>query len=140
MEKKVLVGTFIKKPHVSERILKSIIENFNTDKIFIFSVEDDNYKRLVTFNIDQNDLGDKFSHFKKANANTIRLHRRKESNTFYTINGLNKLVCSQNGSRDNSFGVSWDDYKNCCVLVDKEGQFNVLKTKLAKVIDWNKTI
>jgi mRNA-degrading endonuclease YafQ of YafQ-DinJ toxin-antitoxin module len=136
MENTVLLGTFIKRSHVSQRLLKSIVENFNANRIFIFSVEDETHKRLITFNVNKEDLDKKFSEFRKANKNTLRLHRNKESNTFYTINSLNKLIDVQNGTKDETFKVNWNDYKNCCLLVDNQGQFVPLKTKLAKIIEY----
>ena len=46
--------------------------------------------------------------------NTILLHRKKDSNTLYTINALNDLIKSLNGGIiDTSFKVDWQDYKNC---------------------------
>jgi hypothetical protein len=136
MENTVLLGTFIKRSHVSQRLLKSIVENFNANRIFIFSVEDETHKRLITFNVNKEDLDKKFSEFRKTNKNTLRLHRNKESNTFYTINSLNKLIDVQNGTKDVTFKVNWNDYKNCCLLVDNQGQFVPLKTKLAKIIEY----
>jgi mRNA-degrading endonuclease YafQ of YafQ-DinJ toxin-antitoxin module len=136
MENTVLLGTFIKRSHVSQRLLKSIVENFNANRIFIFSVEDETHKRLITFNVNKEDLDKKFSEFRKTNKNTLRLHRNKESNTFYTINSLNKLIDVQNGTKDETFKVNWNDYKNCCLLVDNQGQFVPLKTKLAKIIEY----
>lgn len=136
MDKRVLVGAFIRKPHVSQRILKEIVENFNANRIFIFSVDDEVHKRLVTFNVNESDLGNKFTEFKQANKNTLRLHRHKDSNTFYTINSLNRLVAEQNGEVDPDYQVNWNGFDNSCLVLDNEGQLKVLKTKLAKVIDY----
>lgn len=135
MTKRVLVGTFVRKAHVPQRVLKAIVENFNANRIFIFSVDDDVHKRLVTFNVSEEDL-DKFAEFKKVNKNTLRLHRHKESNTFYTINSLNKLLKEQHGQTNPEFQVNWDGFANSCLVLDGEGNLKVLKTKLAKVIDY----
>jgi hypothetical protein len=136
MDKKVLIGTFVKNPHVSQKILKSIVENFSTEKIFIFSVDDSQHKRLVTFNIDERFMGDRFVEFKKQYKNTLRLHRRKDSNTFYTINSLNRLVEKQNnGNQNNNFRIDWKDFSNCCLVLDKDEELKNLQTKLVKVIE-----
>jgi hypothetical protein len=140
MDKRVLIGTFIRKANVSQRVLKEIVESFNADKIFIFSVEDEAHKRLVTFNVLEADLGDKLTEFKRANKNTLRLHRNKNSNTFYTINSLNKVVEKQIGKKDIQHEVDWKEYQNSCLVLDQEGSLKVLKTKLAKVIDYNQNV
>lgn len=140
MDKRVLIGTFIRKANVPQRVLKEIVESFNTDKIFIFSVEDETHKRLVTFNVYEADLGDRFTEYKRANKNTLRLHRNKNSNTFYTINSLNKVVEGQAGKKDIQHNVDWADYQNCCLVLDQEGSLKILKTKLAKVIDYNQNV
>ncbi len=134
---RVLVGTFVKKSYVPQRILKSIVENFNTNKIFIFSVEDETHQRLITFNVEKDFLDDRFTDYKDLNKNTLRLHRRKDSNTFYTINALNAVVEKQNGKQDTKFEVDWTELKNCCLLLDQDGNLKILKTKLAKVIDYD---
>lgn len=134
--KRFLLGTFIRNDHVPQRTLKSIVENFGANRIFIFSVEDEVHKRLITFNANEEDLNDKFYEFKEENKNTVRLHRRKDINTFYTINSLNQLIIEQNGKINPDFQVDWKGYDNSCLVVDKEGRLKVLKTKLAKVIDY----
>lgn len=135
-QEKILIGTFVKKPHVPQKILKSIVENFDVDKIFIFSVNDEKHQRLVTFNISNEQLGEKFLSFKKENKNSLCLHRRKDSNTFYTINSLNKLIQKKNnGIFDSSFKLDWNEFKNKCLVLDKDGEVKFLETKLAKIID-----
>ena len=43
--------------------------------------------------------------------NTISLHRKKHTNTLYTINALNELIKSiNNGVLDTSYQVDWDKY------------------------------
>ena len=44
---------------------------------------------------------------------TILVHRKKQSNTLYTINALNELVKEENGGvLDKSFSVDWEKFKN----------------------------
>ncbi len=137
MDKKILIGTFVRSPYVPSRIIRNVQEIFDPDRIFIFSVKnDETNKRLITFNIDKNDMGDRFSEYKKIFKNTLRLHRRKDSNTFYTLNSLNKVVKDQNGgSEDKQFEVDWTNFKNCCLVLDKGGNVKALETKLAKIIE-----
>jgi hypothetical protein len=69
---------------------------------------------------------------------TILLHRKKESNTLYTINALNTLIKSlNNGFLDKSFMVDWNQYKNCILLTDGPN-LRKLDTAIHKIIDFNK--
>jgi hypothetical protein len=66
--------------------------------------------------------------------NTILLHRKKESNTLYTINALNDLIKSLNGGQlDTSFMVNWKDYQNS-ILLTHAGELKKLDTKIYKII------
>jgi hypothetical protein len=71
-------------------------------------------------------------------SNTILLHRKKESNTLYTINALNTLIMSLNGGRlDKNFIINWQDYKNC-ILLTTGPDLRRLDTAIHKIIDFNK--
>lgn len=68
-------------------------------------------------------------------VNTISLHRKKHSNTLYTINALNKFVADRNGGKmDKNFVVDWTEVKNC-ILVTTYNQLRKIPTKIKKVID-----
>ena len=44
---------------------------------------------------------------------TILIHRKKESNTLYTINALNQLVREENGGvLDKTFVIDWQKFRN----------------------------
>jgi hypothetical protein len=67
-------------------------------------------------------------------GNTILLHRKKESNTLYTINALNDLIKSLNdGVLDTSYTINWTDYRNC-ILLTHAGDLKRLDTKIYKII------
>jgi hypothetical protein len=67
--------------------------------------------------------------------NTILLHRKKESNTLYTINALNALIKSLNGGvLDTNYRITWLDYKNSILLV-QSNDLNIIKTKIHKIIN-----
>ena len=71
-------------------------------------------------------------------ANTILLHRKKESNTLYTINALNTLIKDLNGGiLDKNYMVNWNDYKNSILLTDGPN-LRKLDTAIHKIIDFNK--
>lgn len=66
--------------------------------------------------------------------NTISLHRKKATNTLYTINALNVLVSELNGGRaDKNFIIPWDNYRNT-ILVTAYGRLKRINTKLHKIV------
>ena len=66
--------------------------------------------------------------------NTILLHRKKESNTLYTINALNTLIKSLNGGvLDSTFPINWPDYKNSILLTQGE-DLKKLNTTIHKIV------
>jgi hypothetical protein len=96
-------------------------------KIFVLaSVESDEY--LCTYNIEIEGAQTKIL------PNTILLHRKKESNTLYTINALNTLIKSLNGGvLDNTFPINWQDYKNS-VLLTQGDDLKRLNTTIHKIV------
>jgi len=68
-------------------------------------------------------------------ASTISVHRKKQTNTIYTINAINKLIeLKNNGVLDKSFRINWDELKNS-VLVTAYGKLKVVHTKLSDIIE-----
>jgi len=100
------------------------------NKIYILSNIDDSKQLMCTYNIPKTD------DFLDGVKNTISLHRKKHSNTLYTINALNTLIRKlNNGVLDKTFSIDWDDYKNCILLFDTENSIQRINTKLYKIID-----
>ena len=97
------------------------------NKMFVLEiVGKDEY--VVTYNVDQ---GNVYS----IPENTILVHRKKESNTLYTINALNELIKGLNGGIvDTKFRVDWQHYKNC-ILLTQHNDLNQLNTKIYKIIE-----
>lgn len=70
----------------------------------------------------------------KILPNTILLHRKKDSNTLYTINALNTLIKQLNGGvLDTSFPINWHDYKNS-VLLTQGDDLKKLNTTIHKIV------
>jgi len=110
----VLLATFINNRRNVSSVLKLISDNFevNNDKVFLLKNSDDEDQYVLTYNIIRKDI--KFSDIVR---NTISLHRKKDTNTLYTLNALNEVVLLQNnGQLDESFSVDWNEYKNCILL------------------------
>lgn len=65
---------------------------------------------------------------------TISLHRKKQTNTLYTINALNKLVAEQNdGLEDKNFQVDWNELRNM-ILVTQYGHLKKINTKIRQIV------
>ena len=96
-------------------------------KIFVLESENsDEY--LCTYNIEVDESSTRIL------PNTILLHRKKESNTLYTINSLNLLIKSLNeGILDTSYRVNWPDYQNT-VLLTQGDDLKKLSTKIFKIV------
>jgi hypothetical protein len=97
------------------------------NKIFVlYSKSQDEY--ICTYNVE-------FGNVSNFLENTILVHRKKESNTLYTINSLNRLIESLNGGvLDTSFKVDWNDYQNC-ILLTKGAELKRVNTKLFRIIE-----
>lgn len=65
---------------------------------------------------------------------TISLHRKKATNTLYTINALNLLIAELNdGHIDKNYKVNWNDYQNT-ILVTAYNRLKKITTKLQNII------
>ena len=112
---------------VANTIQTSYVILFN--KLFVLESLDGE-KIMLTYNVDMNNSS-------KDNmvGDTILVHRKKQTNTLYTINALNELIKSlNNGVIDKSFAVNWNDYRNCILLIQTEG-FNRIDTKIKEIIN-----
>ena len=92
--------------------IDNIVSNYNilNGKIFVLQMSQ-NTELACTYNIDSGNLNDLLD-------NTISIHRRKETNTLYTINGLNFLIRSLNNNiLDKNYKINWEDYSNKAILV-----------------------
>ena len=112
---------------IVEKIQSSYVILFN--KLFVLESLDGE-KIMLTYNVDMNN-----SVVDSMMDNTILVHRKKQTNTLYTINALNELIKSlNNGVIDKSFTVNWNDYRNCILLIQTEG-FNRIDTKIKEIIN-----
>ena len=111
-----LLCTFTKRNHFKETIDVIIACNeIVFDKIYVFQNEDDHHQLICTYNVeyDEDAIQDV--------PDTISLHRKKQSNTLYTINALNDLIRELNGGKlDKSFPIDWNNYRNSLLLQTKQ--------------------
>ena len=125
-----LLCTFTRLSRLNETL--SVIIECNDilyDKIYIFQNMDDTTQLICTYNVEFID------NYEENIENTISLHRKKQSNTLYTINALNEVIRSLNeGVLDKTFPIPWDDYYNCLLLTNEDG-LNKIHTKIHSIID-----
>ena len=97
------------------------------NKMFVLYIKStDEY--TVTYNVDQGNVN-------SIPENTILVHRKKESNTLYTINALNELIKKLNGGVvDSRFPISWQHYRNS-ILLTNHGDLKQLNTKIYKIVE-----
>ena len=87
-----------------------------------------NDEYVVTYNVDQGNVS-------SIPDNTILVHRKKDSNTLYTINALNELIKRLNGGVvDSRYRVNWQHYRNT-ILLTQQNELKELKTKIHTIIE-----
>jgi|TARA_B100001063_G_scaffold226824_1_gene236737 hypothetical protein len=118
--------------HNLEQSIRDITKNFKIvfDKIYVLQNEEKTKELICTYNVDREEKID-FN----AVSNTISLHRKKITNTLYTINALNELIKTiNNGVLDTNYQVEWDTYKNMILISNKEG-LQKIPTRILKIIE-----
>jgi hypothetical protein len=96
-------------------------------KIFVLHVKSNN-EYVCTYNVEQGNVSD-------LPENTILVHRKKDSNTLYTINALNELIKGlNNGIVDTRYPINWQHYKNT-ILLTQHDELKQLKTKIYKIVE-----
>jgi hypothetical protein len=120
-------------PDELDTVLSDINRRYTIMYNKIFVLESAQSKELMcTYNIDMGNVSD------APLPNTILLHRKKESNTLYTINALNALIRTlNNGILDTRYIINWADYKNC-ILLNTGPELRRLDTAIHKIVDFKK--
>jgi len=113
--------------------LDSLVEDLQSkytimyNKMFVLHIKS-NDEYVVTYNVDQGNVS-------SIPDNTILVHRKKDSNTLYTINALNELIKRLNGGVvDPRFRIDWQHYKNT-ILLTQQNELKELKTKIHTIIE-----
>ena len=84
-------------------------------KIFVFNDAEKPNDLYVTYNVDPKE------DYRKT-QNTILIHRKKDTNSLYTVNALNEIIKAvNNGVLDKTFIIAWENYKNSLLLTNNEG-------------------
>jgi hypothetical protein len=90
-----------------------VLQNIKTDEVYL------------TYNA--------YKNLNNSMYKTISVHRKKQSNTLYTINSINEIIkFENNGILDSNYIINWNEYTNCILLTNNEG-LRILHTKLLKI-------
>ncbi len=123
-----LFATFTQQETIDDLINNlSLSYDIMYKKMFVLFIKSTN-EYVITYNVEQGNVN-------SIPVNTILVHRKKESNTLYTINALNDLIKKLNGGVvDQSYKVNWQHYRNC-ILLTQQGEVKQLNTKIFKIVD-----
>ena len=123
-----LYCTFLQDEGVNE-VVERILEEHDIlfNKIFVLVALDDN-KTMLTYNIDG-------PVYNLQLPNTILVHRKKQTNTLYTINALNEVIrYLNNGVLDTTYQVDWTRFRNS-LLLTRPGGVKKVRTRLKTIIE-----
>ena len=132
--KSQLLCTFTTKDNLDETI-KKIVDAYTIifSKVYVLQNENNVNELICTYNVDTVN-GVDYNSVK----GTISLHRKKHSNTLYTINALNELIAGlNNGVVDSKFMVPWENFKNMLMVTNSEG-LNKINTRIFKIVNIDK--
>ena len=123
-----LFATFTQQESIDDLINDlSLSYDIMYKKMFVLFIKSTN-EYVITYNVEQGNVN-------SIPVNTILVHRKKESNTLYTIKALNDLIKKLNGGVvDQSFKVNWQHYRNC-ILLTQQGEVKQLNTKIFKIVE-----
>ena len=131
-----LLCTFTTKQRLNEII--DIVVTCNDvlyEKIYVFQNSNELNQLICTYNVEFID------NYEESIIDTISLHRKKQSNTLYTINALNEVIREKNdGVLDKSYMVDWLEFENTLLLTNEMG-LQKIPTKIFQIIDtsvWGK--
>ena len=125
-----LLCTFTTKENL-DMTIRSISDAYQIvfGKIYVLQNEEIVDELICTYNVDTTENVD----YNKVEG-TISLHRKKYSNTLYTINALNEVVADlNNGIVDSKFAVPWENFKNMLLITNSEG-LNKINTRIYKIV------
>lgn len=111
--KNQLLCTFSDKRYIINTIRNILdVYHVNNDKIFIYDIKTRPMEVMCSYNI-SNTMNQEFMDY------TITVHRKKSTNTFYTINALNQLIMEVNNNiLDIEYSINWNNYRDMLILIN----------------------
>jgi len=123
-----LFCTFVSEEAIDDTV-NSIAKSYSImyNKMFVLFIKSTG-EYVITYNVEQANVSN-------IPENTILVHRKKETNTLYTINALNTLIKALNGGVvDPKYRIDWQHYKNC-ILLTQGNELKQLNTKVFQIIE-----
>ena len=123
-----LFCTFVAEEAIDDAV-RSISRSYSImyNKMFVLFIKSTG-EYVITYNVEQANVAN-------IPENTILVHRKKETNTLYTINALNTLIKAlNNGVVDPKYRIDWQHYKNC-ILLTQGNELKQLNTKVFQIIE-----
>jgi hypothetical protein len=117
-------------PSQYEQIVEIITSNYTlfNNKIFVFSNEKNKLELFITYNIISNGVRD------NKIPDTISIHRKKQTNTLYTLNAMNRLISDENnGVFDKTYQLNWPLYNNSLIITTDVG-VKIISLKIFTII------
>lgn len=122
-----LVCTFVKKNEIDQTIdeIERLFSILN-GKVFLLKSTNIQNELMLSYNVVLESRQDFL-------PGSIMVHRKKETNTIYTINALNELIMNlNNGVLDKKYPIDWEKYRDTMLLKKPDG-LKLLKIELIKV-------
>jgi len=122
-----LFVTFVK-PEDVEQTLAYLSEKYILPNRKLWILESpDTTENLITYNVVEGT--------QLRLPHTLIVHRQKNTNTLYTINGLNALVESITGYRDPNYKIDWSEYKHY-YIGSQAGKLQLFRTHIKEVVEY----
>lgn len=100
-----------------ERVVRDIGSTFEvvTGKVFMLRMPTNRHELILSYNV-------MLEEHKEFLTDSILVHRKKETNTIYTINALNALIMDlNNGVLDRQYPIDWIRYRDMILLKNQDG-------------------
>ena len=98
------------------------------NRFFIFTNVTSPKEVFITYNILSE--GKEFPKF----PNTISIHRKKQTNTLYTLNAMNQIIKDENnGIFDKTYSVDWGLYNNSLIITGTPS-IRILPIKILEIV------
>ena len=91
--------------------------------LFVLQNCDNDDEIFITFNTEYN--------FKTPGI--IKIHKKRETNTLFSVDSLNELSIRANGKIDKGFVPDWEQYRNSLLLM-RDGELAIIPTKVKEII------
>lgn len=101
------------------------------NRLYVLENIEDETQLVITYNVDKSSTD-----IINPPPSTISVHRKKQTNTIYTINAINKLMEKKYGKIDKNIKIDWNELQNT-VLVTAYGELKMVQTRLFDIVELN---